>query len=124
MKSIKFAVIAMLISIISGCASIVDGSTQLINIQSSPQDAEVSINGTVVGVTPLSIEVKRLENSVLKVSKEGFKPQELTMATKLNGTFWGNVVIGGVFGSTTDKATGASIEYSPNSFNFQLEEVK
>ncbi|MDH5434581.1 MAG: PEGA domain-containing protein [Gammaproteobacteria bacterium] len=107
--------------LLSACATIMDGETQILNIQSSPSGATVTINGQAVGVTPLTIPVTRMDNSVMKISLEGYNTQEIDMTTKLNQMFWGNFIFGGLFGSTTDSVTGASIEYSPNHFNIQLE---
>ncbi|TKB45601.1 PEGA domain-containing protein [Thalassotalea mangrovi] len=119
LKKIVSALVVL--TALSGCASIVDGSTQQVTIQSTPAGAEVLINGVSQGVTPLTIDVKRADNTSLTVRKEGYTDQTITMTTKLNSTFWGNVIIGGLPGSTTDAATGASIEYAPGVHYFNLE---
>ena len=116
-----FAVFAVLGGLLSGCATIVDGSTQSMTFQSSPAEAEVLINGVVVGKTPLSIDVERAEGTTLTIRKEGFKEQTLVMPTKLNTTFWGNVILGGLPGSTTDAVSGASREFIPGSHMVTLE---
>ena len=70
-------------------------------------------------MTPLRslvANIKREKNKVLVLRKEGYDDQPISLATALNSAFWGNFLIGGTFGSTTDVASGAAIEYSPNSY--------
>lgn len=118
------AFVAIFGGLLTGCATIVDGSQQTLTFQSSPAEAEVFINGVSVGKTPLSVEVARAEGTTVTIKKEGFKEQSLVMPTKLNTTFWGNAIIGGLPGSTTDAASGASREFVPGSHMFTLEPVK
>ena len=44
-----FAVLALLGGLVSGCATVIDGSKQQVTFQSSPAEAEILINGVVVG---------------------------------------------------------------------------
>ena len=53
-------------------------------------------------------------------SKDGYKPITMKLATTLNGYFWGNLITGGVFGSTTDSMSGAMYEYSPSQYFVSL----
>jgi hypothetical protein len=43
----------------SACASIIDGSTQVVSFNSNPDAARVIVNGAEIGTTPLSTQVKR-----------------------------------------------------------------
>ena len=36
--------------------------------------------------------------------------------TSMDGWFWGNIIIGGLFGSTTDAVSGAVNKYSPDQY--------
>ncbi|HSC75389.1 MAG TPA: PEGA domain-containing protein [Pseudomonadales bacterium] len=111
---------------LSGCASIVSGSKQKITIDSYPQGAEVLIAGRSSGVTPLTIDVSRTPEEVkdITVKKEGYKPAQVKLTSKLNPWFWGNIVIGGVFGSSTDSSTGAKNDYEPGQYMVNLESEK
>jgi len=107
----------------AGCATIVDGTTQLVSFNSTPGGAEVTLNGAPVGTTPLSLEVKRSKDMSVMFKKNGYEPQTIALQTKLNTTFWGNIITGGVYGSTTDAISGASVEYSPNQYYVTLNAV-
>jgi len=45
--------ILVLAMVISGCATILDGSSQPVNFNSSPNGARIYVNGMEVGTTPL-----------------------------------------------------------------------
>lgn len=107
---------------LSGCASIISGSNQTITIDSYPQGAEVVISGLTRGLTPLTVPVSREYSEVgtVIVKKEGYEPQTITLSHKLNPWFWGNIVIGGVLGSSTDSTTGARYAYEPGQYMANL----
>ena len=109
------------IAILSGCATVIDGTKQEVTFHSVPSGAEVLINEQFVGKTPLTVSVKRANGTLVTVRKSGYKEQSIQMPTKLNSSFWGNFLIGGLPGSTTDAASGASREYAPGTHIFNLE---
>lgn len=106
---------------ITGCATIMDGSTQDILVDSSPQGARVEVNGASKGVTPASVTMLRKTSVPLVIKLDGYKDATITPTTKTNSMFWGNILLGGVFGSTTDSASGSINEYSPGSYFVTLD---
>jgi hypothetical protein len=110
---------------VSGCATVVGGGgKQQMTFNSEPQDATVTVAGRVMGKTPLTVTVERAKNQALVVEKEGYKPFTTQLSTRLNGWFWGNIVIGGLLGSTTDGVSGAIHEYSPDQYFVTLVPAK
>jgi hypothetical protein len=55
------------------------------------------------------------------VRKDGFKERTVQLATEVEGSFWGNIIIGGLPGSSTDYGTGAMYKYAPNVIQVDLE---
>lgn len=108
---------------LSGCATILSGTDQPVTIQSSPDGADVIMNGVVMGKTPFTANIKRDNNTMLTIEKDGFQSETQLMNTQLNSMFWGNILFGGVLGSTTDAASGASREYSPGVLFVKLEKL-
>lgn len=112
--------IILLISCISGCATIVSGSAQKLTFDSDPQGAVVTLIGKTkvreIGRTPLTIEVPRRKFQQISLDAEGYESRTLDLTTTLNGWFWGNLVIGGLPGSTTDASSGGSVEYAPQQY--------
>ena len=120
MRKLAHVFFVVLVVMLSGCASIVSGQKQQLTFNSEPADATVLINGAVVGKTPMSFMVDRKADETVSFTKEGYKPQTLRLSTTLNGWFWGNIVLGGFLGSTTDAASGAMHEYAPNQYYITL----
>ena len=52
----------------------------------------------------------------MSYAQRGYQPQTIALQTSLPVAFWGNIILGGFLGSTTDAATGALNEYSPSSY--------
>lgn len=104
---------AMALALSSGCASIVTGTTQEMTFNSNPDGALVTVNGREVGKTPVVIQMKKGSPVPLTFSKAGYKTASFQMDTELNGWFWGNIVCGGLLGSSTDGFSGAMHKYAP-----------
>ena len=121
MKGILVAFIVASLTLISGCATIVSGKTQAVTFQSVPDGADVVVNGELKGKTPITFPLKRSDGNVLEIRKAGYKTHKGVLQTDLNGMFWGNILFGGLFGSTTDSATGSSREYAPGTIVVKLE---
>jgi len=111
-KSLLVATAVVGSMLFSGCATIVSGKTQKINVTSN-KSVKVKINGSLYE-TPAIIEVKRDNKPLfLKVDETKCK-QTILLNNKFNPVVLGDIVIGGTFGSTTDYATGAMWKYDDN----------
>lgn len=125
MVQIAWAVSAIVVALLaSGCATIVDGTNQPVTFNSEPNRAKIFINGAQVGVTPLTIQVKRAKNTMIVAKKDGYEEQQLPLQTKMNTFFWGNIISGGFLGSTTDYASDAMVEYSPNMYYISMDPIR
>ncbi|MBF0353049.1 MAG: PEGA domain-containing protein [SAR324 cluster bacterium] len=113
--------VVVIVGILSGgCSSIVSGTKQQLTFNSEPDGATVSINGVTMGKTPATVMVDRQKGQSVTFEKDGYKKQTIPLSTSLNTWFWGNIVIGGFLGSTTDAASGSMHEYVPNQFYVTL----
>jgi hypothetical protein len=103
----------------SSCATIFGKSSYPVSINSNPAGATVSITdkkGKEVykGASPATVTLKsgagffsKAEYQV-KISSTGFAEQVIPVNYKLNGWYFGNLLIGGVIGMLiVDPATGA-----------------
>lgn len=100
----------------AGCATIITGGSQTVSFDSSPQGAIVNVNGKVVGKTPMSISLDKGKNKTVVFKLKGHQAVSRQLSTSVQPWFWGNILTGGLFGSTTDFASGAVYEYSPNHY--------
>jgi hypothetical protein len=110
--------VAFLLS--SGCASIISGKGQEVTFNSEPQEATVTVSGRVMGKTPITTRIDRASGQSITFEKEGYKTQTMALATTVNPWFWGNIILGGLIGSTTDGISGAFYEYSPSQYFITL----
>lgn len=103
-----------------GCATIIKGKTQEVTFKSEPEGATVTVTGRTIGKTPITTQLDRKSDQTATFEKEGYKPQTIPLTTTITGWFWGNIVVGGLFGSTTDGISGSFHEYSPSHFLITL----
>ena len=126
-----YSILLALSLLLSGCATIMSGSTQEMSFQSSPDEAVVTMVSRVLGQgqdavwhdemrilgkTPLTVQLDREDGRSVVFSKTGYAPVTMKLATTTNGYFWGNIVCCGLVGSTTDSMSGAINEYSLSQF--------
>lgn len=116
MKSILLLTLSIVLSVVSGCASIVTGTDQKLTFNSEPDEATVTVSGRVLGKTPLTVLVDKGTNQSITFEKEGYKTYTAQLSTTTTPWFFGNIVFGGLVGSTTDGVSGAIHEFSPDQY--------
>lgn len=108
----------------TGCASIISGRHQAVTFTSNPDDAVVTIDGKQIGKTPITAQLERKGGAqVVTLEKPGYKTVTFQLKATVNGWFFGNLIFGGLFGSSTDSSTGAMNAYSQDMFNFTLNPI-
>ncbi len=117
-----FATLA--IALLSGCATIITGSTQEMSFQSSLDEATVTIGDRIIGKTPITVRLGNKTGQSVTFTKDGYEPLTMQLSTELQPWFFGNVIIGGLLGSTTNGASGAIHEYSPSQYMVTLQPLK
>ena len=134
MKPIKLAITligcAGLITMFTGCASIICGKQQSVSIDSKPAGAEVLVydsNGEIIfqNTTPCVAKLNRKTSDyesadyVVLVRKEGFAPVQVPLTGKLNRAYLANFL--NVIGFAIDPITGALWTLSPDEVSPKLE---
>ena len=107
----------------TGCASILKGTSQIVTIDSNVKGAEILANGVMVGKTPYNGPLRRGSAMTLLVKKDGYDSRQFMLNTAIEPVFWGNIICGGFFGSTTDLASQAMYEYAPATIVVDLEKA-
>ncbi|MHC4880514.1 MAG: PEGA domain-containing protein [Planctomycetota bacterium] len=112
-----------LLSCLTGCATILNGTSQSVEVRSAPHGARVIVDGRDIGTTPLKADLKRGIPHTVQVSKDGYLDETLVTTTKGNGTTALNVVVfGGVAGVAVDMASGAATSVTPDAIAVDLVE--
>ena len=106
-----------LAALLTGCASIISGTSQAVTIDSNVQGATVAIEGNLVGQNPFSGKIPRKRESVALVSKPGYTAQPVVLTTSFNPVAILSIVWDY---STTDCLTGACWEYAPSTYYVNL----
>ena len=106
--------------ILNGCATIMSGSEQKIGFSSTPTGAEVTVDGKVLGNTPLTENLSTKDTHTVKMFLAGYYPYEMTLTKKTNGWVWGNILFGGLFGLGIDAITGSIYKLTPEQVNADL----
>ena len=110
---IRLLAIAFVMFLLSGCATLFKGSKETIHANSTPQGAEVFIDGVSYGLTPISFKLKTHRDYTVVFRYEG---EERSVVIENNvGTLWIVLdVLGGLVPLIVDAATGDWHELSPN----------
>ncbi len=112
---------ALGIALLSGCASIIHGSSQEIALQSNPSGAAVAVNGVRNAQTPATLSLPRKSAHSLEVTLDGYRPFQIQLQRSTSGWVWGNIAFGGLIGLVVDASTGAMYKLTPEQVSAQLQ---
>jgi PEGA domain len=112
MSKITISLLSMISLLGSGCATIVNGTKQPVAFSSTPEGAEVFVNGSARGVTPTTIELPRSTSSANVVFKKvGYQDTSENLHSSISGYYFLNILLGGVIGLVLDAVDGAWFSY-------------
>jgi len=113
-KNLFFIVLSTLL--FGSCATMYTGNKSIIHFSSEPQQANVSLNGKKVGVTPFTMKTRRsVARKMVTLEKKGYKSQSFPLEKKfvpisiLSNTF--------IF---IDLLSGAVVNYKDNFYHKTL----
>ena len=115
-------IFTFLVLLVSGCATIMQGTTQQIGIQSTPTGATVKIDQKEYGNTPVVADLSRKENHIVNISLEGYEPFEGTITRSTSGWVWGNILFGGLIGLAVDAISGGLYKLNPEQIQAELQQ--
>jgi hypothetical protein len=125
-KCFAVLVLACGMFMVSGCASVVSGMHQNVQITSQPDAASVKVeqlhmtNNIVIweGKTPAEVKLSRRGSYLVTVSQPGYQNAQISVADNgLNGWVFGNILIGGLIGVTIDLISGAVNHLEPGTIH-------
>jgi CxxC motif-containing protein len=116
----------LMILCLTGCASVVNHTTQQIPVDTDPSGANVFVDcGDVKNdpklVTPAVVTVQRkADHCSISFEKPGYRPAEVTLAKSMSGWYLGNIVLGGFIGLIVDASNGAMYKRTPSEVKVSL----
>lgn len=109
---------ALIILLLSGCASMSDGSRQMVKFNTFKGDREVkgvchalNAQNDLKVETPGFLGIKRSYDPLTVSCVSGKLSGEKVIDSDTNGRALGNVLAGGVIGAVVDMSTGAAYQY-------------
>lgn len=121
MKRFGVLFFAITISIFfNACSTVLNTTTQELEIKTTPPNAKITIDGKRFGLTPQVINIDRGSNHVVKIELDGYETYETQITRKISIWFWGNVLNGFIPGMVTDMFTGAMYNLHPENINVEL----
>ena len=118
---LHFTAIALLLASSAGCATIVKGSHQKVPIASELPGADVLVDGSMVGQTPLNLEMKRKNDHLVTIQMAGFRPKSVAVVKDVGGAVWGNIIAGGLIGWGVMHRPAAQYNLTPKTISVTLE---
>lgn len=134
MKKFLFAILCVITCVLfSSCASIFTKSSYPVAINSNPEGAKISIinkkgEEVYVGKTPATVTLDASskymsgEKLTVIISKPGYEEEKVYIHSKIEGWYWGNILLGGLIGMlVVDPLTGAMYKLDTKSINVTLQ---
>jgi hypothetical protein len=112
-----------------GCGTVRHGSQQEVIFVTFPPGATATIDGDRMIETSGTMQLSRRHHYEVEVTKEGYKPQTITIQRNTSPAFWGNTpwlllfIVPGVVGFLTDLLTAGAYELAPDEVILRLERV-
>jgi hypothetical protein len=119
--------ILLLISVsqvFNACSTVLNTTSQNVEIKSEPPNAKITIDGKKFGTTPQVVNVERGNNNLIKLELEGYDTYETQLTRKISTWFWFNVLNGIIPGMVTDMFTGAMYNLLPDIVEVELQPAK
>lgn len=113
----KFIITAAVL-LLSACSSIVEGTSQELVINTTPEGAncELEREGQIIGrvnPTPGGITIKKSKHDItVTCTKAGYEKATFFNKSDVAGATVGNIILGGGIGWAIDSANGADNKYT------------
>ncbi len=113
---------------LTGCASIVSGTSQIVSVETMQATGKVegasckleNEKGVYYVTTPGTVTVRRAYGDMnVRCEKPGMEAGIAAIKSSTKGMAFGNVIFGGVIGAGVDVASGAAYDY-PNLFQVMM----
>lgn len=107
-------------SLITGCASIVNGTNQVVSVEARHKGQQVvgaqcsliNPKGTFYVTTPGTVTINRAYDDLnVKCEKDGMQPGLVAVKSSTKGMAFGNILFGGFIGAAVDTSSGAAYDY-------------
>lgn len=124
MRVNKYLFLIIVLLLLESCATVINTTTQNVEIKTNPPNAKITIDGKKFGTSPQLVNLERGSNHVIKLDLEGYETYETQITRKISIWFWGNAFNGFIPGMIIDMFTGSMYNLLPESINVELQQIK
>jgi hypothetical protein len=106
--------------VFGGCASLMSGPSQHVDLSPSPPDARLYVDGQATAAGRVQLE--RARSHSIRVERDGFEARSENIETGMNPWVFGNLILGPLFfvGIFVDAVSGAISRLSPDEMRLEL----
>ena len=120
MKKIVIILGAALATNLAGCATVLNGTKTPYAAATRPDGAAVKFSNGSSCTTPCKLEFRRKDDLRADVTLAGYKPTYVLIQSKLGGSAFGNILLGGGVGAIVDGSNGSSNRLYPRPLIIKL----
>lgn len=113
MKKTILILTAALATNLAGCATVMNGTKTPYRTETRPEGATVKFTNGASCTTPCNLEFRRKDDLRADLTMPGYKPTYVLIQSKLGGSAFGNIILGGGVGAIVDGSNGASNRLYP-----------
>lgn len=107
MQRVMIMVVVVSLLFCSGCATILKGGKQNVDMESTPPKAQVYIDGKYMGDTPLQLKLSVKNDYAVEFRAEGYQPRVYHISNKVGAGWIILDVLLGLAPVIVDAVTGA-----------------
>ncbi len=125
-KTITSLIVPVLLVVViylaTGCATLFKGASENVDFSSDPSGADVYVNGSLRGKTPINLKLESKKTYTIEFKKEGHEPRSYTITNHVGAGWIILDILGGLIPIIVDAATGAWYELDQDAVNVVLKE--
>jgi hypothetical protein len=123
MKTISTISFAVVMFLMTSCATIFTGTKDRITFNSNPSGATIYIDGVEQCKTPCTMNVKRsIDDTDVEYKLDGYETRLITLSKEFN--IVSVINLGNLFGWGIDALTGSVMKYDRKTYDITLDDKK
>lgn len=109
---LSYWILTASVMLLNACGTMFNGSSEKVFFDSNIKNVSIYDNGALLCSTPCEAKIKHSNNNIyLTAKKSGYETVTLRLQPETSGWFWMNIFSLGVYGSTTDYASGGMYKF-------------